>query len=402
MPPLRSAGRNALWLCTYIALLASVCYAGTGIGFQPVNSAELSMTSEPAAPGTAAICLYRQVDRDDGGGGYEDRYFRIKILTDEGRKFADIEIPFFKGFYEVGDLHARSIAPDGTITNYENKPIEKTIIKAKGVRYLAEVLTLANVQKGSLVEYYYRINFRRDDYIYDSHWILSDDLFTKEAHFSLKSYNPRYGKITLHWSWRGLPPGTTPPAEGSDKIIRLVVHNIPAFKTEDFMPPENELKSRVDFIYTYLDPINDQSKFWSEIGKIRYEWVNNFIGKRGSLQPAVAQIVSPTDDSQTKLRKLYAKVQELRNTDYEYEATQQEQKRQNLKPNKNAEDVWKHGGGDHSDLTWLYLALVRDAGFEAYAINASDREYYFFEPSQLDYNRVDQGLVLVKLNGKDV
>ncbi len=360
------------------------------------------MTSEPAAPGAPAIILYRQVDRDDGASGHEDQYLRIKILTDEGRKFADIEVPFVKELYEVEDLHARSIAQDGTVTNYENKPIEKTIVKAKGVRYLAKVLTLANVQKGSIVEYYYRINFRHDGYIYDSHWILSEELFTKEARFSLKSYNPSYGKITLHWSWRGLPPGTTPPAEGSDKIIRLDAKNIPAFKTEDYMPPENELKSRVDFIYSWTAIENDKDKFWMQVGKWRYEWVNTFIGKRGSLQPVVAQIVSPSDDSEVKLRKLYAKVQALRNTSYEYEATAQEEKRSNQKPDKNVGDVWKHGGGDREDLTWLYLALVRDAGFDAFPVYVSGRERYFFDPMQMDTRRLNASVVLIKFNGKDI
>ena len=105
------------------------------------------------------------------------------------------------------------------------------------------VLTLPNVQKGSIIEYYYRFNYRVEDSIFDSHWTLSEDLFTKVAKFSLKSYDPEYGKITLHWSWKGLPPGTAPPAQGPDKIIRLEAHDIPAFKTEDDMPREGELKS---------------------------------------------------------------------------------------------------------------------------------------------------------------
>lgn len=400
MLPLRALSRVAVLLCLFVALAIIPSYAGNGIGFQPVNSAELSMTSEPDAPGAPAVILYRQVDRDDGSG-HEDQYVRIKILTDEGRSYADIEIPFVKEMTDISDLHARSIAPDGTITNYDNKPIEKTIVKAKGVRYLAKVMTLANVQKGSIVEYYCRIDFRNEYALYDSHWILSEELFTKEARFSLKSYNPEYGKITLHWSWRGLPAGTTPPAQGSDKIIRLTAHNIPAFKTEDYMPPENELKSRVDFTYSSADLQQDKDKFWTQIGKFRYEYVNGFLGKRGALQSAVAQIVSPNDDQEVKLQKLYAKVQELRNTSYEYDQTKQEQKRENQKPDKNVEDVWKHGGGSGFDLTWLFVALARDAGFESYPVYVSDRENYFFDPNQMDWRRLDANVALVKLNGKD-
>ncbi len=81
------------------------------------------MTSEPKAPGAPAIILFREVDRDDAGvmahtlGGFvvhnarEEVYFRVKILTEEGRKYADIEIPYFKGGANVVNLHARTISP---------------------------------------------------------------------------------------------------------------------------------------------------------------------------------------------------------------------------------------------------------------------------------------------------
>ena len=71
--------------------------AWAGPTFQPIPPDELKMTSEPLAPGAPAILLFHQVDRDDNGRtSHEDNYFRIKILTEEGRKYADIEIPFRK------------------------------------------------------------------------------------------------------------------------------------------------------------------------------------------------------------------------------------------------------------------------------------------------------------------
>jgi len=32
------------------------------------------------------------------------------------------------------------------------------------------------------------------------------------------------------------------PKEGPDRLVRLETVNIPAFRTEDYMPPEDELK----------------------------------------------------------------------------------------------------------------------------------------------------------------
>ena len=74
-----------------------IASVNAAVGFQPVSPEELKMTSEPLAPGAPAIILFRQVDRDDTGRtAHEDNYVRIKILTEEGRKYGDIEIPFYK------------------------------------------------------------------------------------------------------------------------------------------------------------------------------------------------------------------------------------------------------------------------------------------------------------------
>jgi hypothetical protein len=92
----------------------------------------------------------------------------------------------------------------------------------------------------------------------------------------------------------------------------------------------------------------------------------------------------------------------MRNTSYEVRKTEQEEKREKEKSPGSVEDVWKSGYASGVQLTWLYLALVRAAGFEAYGVWASDRRNYFFSSLRMDRNRLDSNLVLVKLNGKDV
>ena len=396
-------------LVIFALTLAVVLYIGTyhstvhaGIGFQPVSPDELKMTVEPQAPGAPAIILYRQVDRDDNGRtSHEDNYLRIKILKQEGRKYADVEIPFFgNNGNNIVNVRARSIRPDGTIANFDGKVFDKTIAKARGLKYQARTFTLPDVQVGSVIEYYYTKDLA-EHYIFDSHWILSDELFTKNAKFSLKPYSSDYANWTITWSWQGLPPGTAEPREGPDHIVRLEATNIPAFQTEDFMPPENELKSRVDFIYID-EPVKDAVQFWKNTAKRRNGQLESFIGKRKAMEQAVPQIISPEDAPEVKLRKIYARVQQLRNTSYEVHKTEQEQKRAKEKDPENVEDVWKRGYGDGMQLTWLYLALVRAAGFEAYGVWASDRYNYFFNNRTMDSNKLDANIVQVKLNGKDI
>jgi hypothetical protein len=238
--------------------------------------------------------------------------------------------------------------------------------------------------------------------LYDSHWILSDELFTKKAQFSLKPYTGTYERFTLRWSWQGLPDDASVPKQGPDHIVRMEASNIPAFQLEDYMPPPNELRSRVDFIYERGFPEKDQDGYWRHAGKEWNGYLESFVGKRKAMEQAVAQIVSPNDSPEIKLRKIYDRVQQIRNTTYEEKKDEQQAKREKEKRLENVEDVWKRGYGNGVQLTWLFLGLVRAAGFEAYGCWVSDRHDYFFNPVTMQSSKLDANVVLVKLNGKDL
>jgi regulator of replication initiation timing len=394
--------RLSKWVLLGLAVwILAAQEAKAGVGFLPVSPDELKLTSEPQAPGAPAIILYRQVDRDDNGHtSHEDNYVRIKILTEDGRKYANVEIPFLKGSQNVVGVRARTIRPDGSIADFGGQVFEKNLVKGRGVRYLAKTFALADVQVGGIIEYSFTVDLS-EQYIFDSHWILSDELFTKKAQFSLKPYKGTYVPYSLRWSWHRLPPDAA-PKEGPDHIVRMEAHDIPAFQTEDYMPPPNELRSRVDFIYEEGLAEKDQDSFWKKYGKQRNGQLESFIGKRKAMEQAVAEIVSPNDSQDVKLRKIYDRVQQIRNTSYELRKTEQEQKREKEKPVENVEEIWKRGYGDGFHLTWLFLGLTRAAGFEAYGCWVSSRSAYFFDPVTMQSSKLNANVVLVKLNGKDI
>lgn len=408
--------RRALTVAFCVSAISVIfaAQASAGVQFQPVSQEELKMTSEPNAPGAPAIILYREVNRNDMGrtghggatlmGGTSDRfeedYLRIKILTEEGRKYANVEIPLPTELGTITAINARTILPDGSIKNFDGKVFDQTIVKAKGFQYRAKTFVLPDVQVGSIIEYYYTISFN-EGFIVFSQWILSDDLFTKRAKFTLRPYHNDYMPLNFRWN-EHLPTGTPSPREMPDGTIQLEATNIPAFHAEDFMPPQNELKARVDFIYSIDGFESDISKFWKKVGKKRNDQLESFISKKGAMEQAVSQIVSPSDTPEAKLRKIYARVQQLRNTNFEVTKTEQEQKREGKKTEENAEDIWKQGYGDRRQLNWLFLALARDSGIEAYGVWVSDRSNYFFDPRTMQSGKLDRNLVLVKLNGKDL
>jgi len=389
--------------------------AQAGVKFQPVSPDELKMTSESQAPGAPAIILYREVYRDDCGitchspnvgvmsaDRFEEDYFRIKILTESGRKYGEVEIPLWSEVGAVDNINARTIRPDGSIVDFKGQIFEKTILKAKGLQYVARTFAMPDLQVGSIIEYYYTIRFFKGR-IFDSNWVLSHELFTKRAKFSLRpfQYEDSYNPVSLRWN-EHLPPGTPSPTQRVDGSVELEAANIAPFQTEDFMPPENELKARVDFIYSFDGFETDVNKFWKKVGKKRNDELESFIGRRGIMERAVSQIVSASDTPDVKLHKIYARVQQMRNTTFEARKTEQEQKRQGKKNEESAEDIWKQGYGEHWQLNWLCLALARAAGIEAYGVWVSDRSSFFFNPQTQQSGKLDKNLVLAKSDGKDL
>jgi hypothetical protein len=389
---------QALFLMLWIAA-CQVLPVRAGDEWQPISQEELKMTSEPKALGAPAIILYRQVDRDDSNPRtpHEYNYVREKIFTEEGRKYADVEIPLVKGQWNITDIKARTVRPDGSIVNFDGKVYEKEIVKARGIKYLAKTFTLPDVQLGSIIELHYVIDFA-EYYVFSSHWILSEDLFSKSARFTLKPY----AEWALQWSWpNGLPEGIKPPVKDVT-LIHMEAQDIPAFQVEDDMPPEGAMRFRVDFVYSEDGFEKEPEKFWKKQGKKMNEAVENFVNKRKAMEQVVGEIVSPSDPPDVKLQKIYARTQTIRNTSYETEKTEQEQKRTKEKEISNVEDVWRRGHANGYQITWLFLGLARGAGFDASPVKIATRDDHFFKPTVMRSGDLNTNVVLVKLKGKDM
>ncbi len=384
------------FLAAVTALTAFSVSAYAAEDWLPISQDELRMTSEPKAPGAPAIYLYRQVDRDDVNSR-QTTYERIKILNEEGRKYANIEIPFLKNRDNIKDIKARTIQPDGSVVDLAAKPYETTIVKAKGLQYLAKTFAMSDIHVGSIIEYQYTVEMN-PYWVYDSYWLLSADLFTKYARFSLR----RSPSFALRWSWpNGLPEGAHPPKEDHG-VVRLEAQNIAAFQLEDYMPPERELKMRVDFVYESWNKESDPAKYWEKYGKAQYEANEKFLDKQKAMEQALATFVQLSDDPQSKLQKIYTRVQELRNYSFEPEKSWQEQEREKRREIEHVDDVWKQRGGNGSAINLLFVGLAKAAGMEAFFVRVSTRDSYFFTPKLMNSSQLNNNVVLVKLAGKDL
>ena len=362
-----------------------------------ISPTELKMTAESAAPGAPAIILDLTLDRDDADSTIS-KYVKIKILTEEGRKFANVEIPYEKFLDDVRSIEARTIHPDSKIVEFKGTIFDKLIVKGKGIKYQAKTFAMPDVHVGDVFEFHFVVELSKY-FVYDSQWILSDELFIKHAKYSLKP-NPLY-EVRSTWP-RGLPPGVADPIVKAGNIL-LEANNVAAFVSEDYMPPEDELKSRVDFVYYGLENHETEpAKFWQRVAKNRAIGAEEFMRDRKAMAKIVAGLVSPAESDETKLRNIYAHVQSLRNLSYEKRKTDQEEKRENIKELSDVGDLEKYRYGNDTELTYLFVALVRAAGFKSDFALISTRNRYFFQPGAMNLHQITSNVAIVTLNGKDI
>ena len=189
-----------------------------------------------------------------------------------------------------------------------------------------------------------------------------------------------------------------------NSIIRMEASNIPAFQKEDFMPPEDELKARVDFVYERNDnsSMDVQPSTGRAFGKELNGQLESFVGKRKAMEDAVAQIVSPNDPQDVKLRKIYDRVQQIRNTSYELRKTEQEAEARKGKSSRECR------GGLEARLRQRCatdVALSRSGagrGLRSLRVLGFGPSTLFFSTRYDGKSKLDANVVLVKLNGKDL
>src|SRR5579862_53400 len=366
----------------------------------PIDPADLALKDNPASPGAHAMILYRESSIDAKTSTLSD-YFRVKIFTEEGKKSGDVQIPFNKGAEQIRDIRARTIKPDGTIVNFQGNIYEKEIVKVGGFKFLAKTLSLPDVQPGCIIEYKYKTQW--DSNFYESiQWTVQSDLFTRFAQFSI---TPDTSENAPPLYWRPYRiPGATKPEKQKNGAITMDVHNLEGLEEEDYMPPKNFMLARVAFFYRNADdPVSETTEqFWKRIGKGWDSQMEKYVDRKKELEEVVSQTVSPNDPPEVKLRKLYARVQQIHNIAFDQSQTEKEEKREKLKDNNNVENVLKHGYGNPRQINLVMIGLARAAGFEASRAWVAPRSNNGFYPNMQDTSQLSADVVWIKLGNQDL
>jgi hypothetical protein len=186
-----------------------------------------------------------------------ERTTRIKILSEAGIEWAEVEIPFYQegGIYEkVSNIEACSY-------NYENGLVNKTLLDVSNTYdekinnyWNVRKFAVPNVKVGTIVEYRYKINsqykFNLRDWefqwkipvvyseyevkmipFYEYSWLLQGaKKFDTQSSFVDDGLPMQFGVMTFH-----------------SMVHKYIMRNLPAFNNEEFISSINDYIIKLDF-----------------------------------------------------------------------------------------------------------------------------------------------------------
>jgi hypothetical protein len=379
---------------------------------------ELSMTSQPQVPGASAVYLYREEKTDDPDQTYSE-YVRLKILTEGGKDFANVELRYVSEGstdYSIGEIAGRTIHPDGTVIPFTGKPYERVVEKVKGYKEKAKVFTLPDVTVGSIIEYRYKVHWNYALFSYPV-WLVQNEIYLRKGYFFWRPLDRahysvgEHGLQTDYIAWTPiLPTGfdvvVPNQAKGARRFFNLTgttmelnVHDIDPALVEEYMPPLRDLSYRVMFYYTSY---KNADEFWKGEGLQWSKEEDKFIGPGPVVKAAVQQLVVSSDTPEQKLRKIYAAVEQVENTSFTRERTGKEDKAQGIKEAHSTDDVWNYKRGSSYQVTQLFVAMVRAAGMKANVMAITDRLTGIFLSNYLSLRQLNFDIAIVTIDGKEL
>jgi hypothetical protein len=394
--------------------------------FQQPTDEELKMTSDPKAPGAAAV--YLDIEENDDDRVYmQSVYVRIKVLMEKGKELATVSIPYYSMWcgplkcvnaYTVTDIKARTIHSDGAVIPFDGNTQDlltsRTTLSSGDYRlYSRKVFTLPSVEVGSILEYRYQIRsptyhltpptweIQRPYFIHHERYV-----YTPSKTFTASNTRTQTNAYvidergrpdsSLHW-WTILPPGVTLKADIAG-VFRLELFDIPAAPDEEWMPPIKSQLYHVKFYYVYA---TDKINYWVEEANYWSKDVDKVAISSADIEAAVDALISPGDSALEKAKKLYKAVQALDNTDFSRKKTDSELKQFSMKITTHATDTLVKKSGSSHDIALLYLAMLRTAGLTAYDMKVVDRSQRVFALGDLDFDQLDDDIILLTIAGKE-
>ena len=299
-----------------------------------------------------------------------DLHYVIKILNERGKEsFSESHIEYDSTFEKVELEYARTIKPDGTVVEVGSRHIRDVSKYLNFPLYSNArvfIISFPEITEGAVIEY--KLQIVRSELINKKDFVLNYPVQSSEpiieAHFRveapknkdvhIKVLNDTYNDFAAD-----LQPKVTEGNDGS-RIYDWDFKEIPQIMPESNMPPQVEINPTI-IISTFSS--------WDEIYAWWWKLAQDKIQASEEIKTKVKQLISDKKSEEEKLRAIYNFcAQQIRYVAVEYGEAGYE-------PHQ-AEAIFKNKYGDCKDQAILLVTMLKQAGFVAWPVLVSTKEYY--------------------------
>jgi transglutaminase-like putative cysteine protease len=354
--------------------------------FGQIGKAEADLISYSPDKSAEAVVLFdigksHFVNSDRSFDVIFERTTRIKILSDAGIKWAEVEIPFYQegGIYEtVYEIEAYTYNPEGesfrrTVFNSSNCHDEKL-----NEFWVLKKFALPDVKAGSIIEYRYKISSQYKFNLRD--WEFQSRIPTIYSEYEVKMI-PFYEYV---WSLQGTSkidskifrddlsmPRRFGTIDFKDLVHKFEMKNVPAFKDEEYISSINDYIIKLDFQLAKVNSTDGVStnivSTWPDLIKdlVKDEDVTKFAKKCEKLS---AKLLSPDSLRSKSQHEKFDFILNYVKANFNWNNNRGKY------ASKSPNELLKDKFGNSADLNLLVVGLLNASGIEAFPLIISTRD----------------------------
>jgi uncharacterized protein DUF3857/transglutaminase superfamily protein len=373
--------------------------AAVGVDWAPINPLNLELENPRVDPSADAEAIFWETWVEDRP--YETiftQYLRVKVFTKRGaEEQSTVKVPSHN-YIRVHGIKARTIKPDGSIVPLKEASIfETTELKVGGLKLKTKSFAIPDVKPGDIIEYkwietheygpkYFRLSLQRDIPVWKVKYHVKPSAmgFTSKLAMGSQCFNIDSKKF------------------GPDKLFGFEVieyENLPAFKSEPYMPPEDQVRSWI--LAAYFDKSQfREDTYWHDLGKEFFKYDQDAIKVDKRVRQTVATIVGGVSDPEEKLRLIRKFcLTEIKDFDQDRFGFTAEE-REHVKARNRPSETIKKRCGTQIEIAYAYAALLKAAGLDARIARVAGRDESFFSTDLMVPHFLNRTNVAVSINGK--
>jgi hypothetical protein len=334
-----------------------------------ITEAERKLTAVPDDPDADAVILRNTRDGSvvtDGRWAVNELayHWRLKVLNERGKRYAEVEIPSWRKYSQVRGVQARTIKADATVVPVPPDQIfEKVLRQIGSLKVTAFVFQFPAVEPGAILEYRYTRQDR--NFVYLDPWFFAGPEFTLFSRMS--QVVPEVAHYTMLCDKCPNPEPTRSDYKAGKlkgRRFTLEQRDVLPYREEHLMPPprdvipraEMSLKSWTWQSWEALKRTDTLFTDWSSVAQYAgYYYARAYLIDQVLVKKAVDEWVRGLADPAERVKAIYRHVQQ----DFQYVPYDDV-----WGSTDSIADIFKERAADNEEKAVLLVAALRTQGLD--------------------------------------